>query len=116
MASIITRDSNVPTGVVMGQEIAGDSFGNAINTSSNMRNYLTGGNEEAIEMESKARVVFADLIVQSSVYDNRVPLNLLPSKKDQITIEHARKTYRYRHVLKLDGSTIGLGFNREKCF
>jgi hypothetical protein len=44
-----------------------------------------------------------------------VPLNLLPYKKDQITIEHARKTYRYRHVLKREDSTIGLVFNNERC-
>ncbi len=62
IASIITRDSNVPTGVVFGPEIGRDSFGNAINTSSNMRNYLMGGNEEQTEMEGQARVVNADLI------------------------------------------------------
>ena len=52
-------------------------------------------------------------IAQPVFFDNRVPLNLLPYKKDQITIEHARMTYRYRHVLKRNDSTIGLVYNNE---
>ena len=35
---------------------------------------------------------------------------MLPYKK---TVEHARKTYRFRHVLKRDDYTIGLVHNGE---
>ncbi len=63
--------------------------------------------------ESERLVVNSLSSSLSGNFDNRVPLNLLPYKKDQITIEHARRTYRYRHVLNRDDSTIGLVYNDE---
>jgi hypothetical protein len=113
MARIVRRDLNVQTSVVVGQEIVGDNFGNANNTSSNMRNYLTSGTQDMTVHRIQVRVVNADSIVSSGGCSNQVPLNLLPYQKVQIMIEDGRKTYRYRHVLEREDSTIGLAYNNE---
>jgi hypothetical protein len=106
---IVTMEANSQSSVTIGQESDEESLAIASNTSSNMRNYFqraTGA--MSLQQGCEAVVVNAAPIAQSGIFDNRVPLNLLPYKKDQITIEHAKMTYRYRHVLKQDDSTIGL--------
>jgi hypothetical protein len=81
--------------------------------SSNMMNYLTGGATEETVQENDRIVINDGTQSDLTGFDNRVPLNLLPYKKDQITIEHARKTYRFRHVLKRYDYTIGLVYSNE---
>jgi hypothetical protein len=112
--SIITRESEQPTNGPM--ESGGETLGNVGNTnhtSSNMTDYLTGGVRMLPVQEDLIMVVNEGTMSDQTGFDNRVPLNLLPYKKDQITIERARKTYRYRHVLKRDDYTIGLVYSQE---
>jgi hypothetical protein len=109
--SIITRESDHETGEGEIERMGMGTVANTGHTSSNMREYLTGGTRVIPVRESVASVVNAETISEQTSFDNRVPLNLLPYKKDQITINHARKTYRYRHVLRRNDSTIGLFYS-----
>ncbi len=111
---VVTRESNDKRMARVRDLLESESNESEINTSTNMRRFFTGGAEERqIQQDVQARNAIAGVGNQSVVFDNRVPLNLLPYKKDQITIEHARKTYRYRHVMKQNDSTIGLVYNNE---
>ena len=99
---IVTMEPNSQSSVMIGQESDEQSLAIASNTSSNMRNYFqraTGA--MSLQQGCEAVVVNAAPIAQSGILDNRVPLNLLPYQKDQITIEHARMTYRYTQPLVL---------------
>jgi hypothetical protein len=94
---------------MVGQESDDKSVAIASNTSSNMRNYLQRATGDmSLQQGCEAVVVNVAPIAQSGKFDYHVPLNLIPHQKDQSTIEHARMTYRYRHILKQDDSTIGL--------
>ncbi len=111
MTGIITTETRNWAGAMFRQQLEDESYANATSTSSNMRNYLSGGAPGMPVQESERLVVNSLSSSSSGNFDNRVPLNLLPYKKDQITIEHARRTYRCRHVLNRDDSTIGLAYN-----
>jgi hypothetical protein len=111
---VFTRESNDQRMAKVRDLLESESKESEIDPGNNMRRFFTGRAEERqIPQDVRARNAIAGVGNQSAVFDNRVPLNLLPYKKDQITIEHARKTYRYRHAMKQNDSTIGLVYNNE---
>ncbi len=72
-------EANSQSSVTIGQESDEESLAIASNTSSNMRNYFqraTGA--MSLQQGCEAVVVNAAPIAQSGIFDNRVPLNLLP--------------------------------------
>jgi hypothetical protein len=113
-----TKEADSCAGEVQDEDQDEDSSDRVESTSANMARFLTDRTREK-RVERVGEVVVANtpntVEQQLGVFDNRVPLSLLPYKKDQITIEHARKTYKYRHVLKRNDSTVGLVYNNESC-
>jgi hypothetical protein len=95
------------------QEAEERNVGTTNPASSNMRDCLTGDNRVVPVQENVAMVINEGTPSDQTGFDNQVPLNLLPYKKDHITIEHARKMYRFRHVLKRDDYMIGLVYSHE---
>jgi hypothetical protein len=112
-SSIITRESYHETGTMETEDTEERNVGTTNSASSNMRDYLTGSASVVHVQENTAVDINEGTLSDQTSFDNRVPLNLLPYKKDQITIEHARMTYRFRHVLKKDNYTIGLVYSQE---
>jgi hypothetical protein len=71
------------------------------------------GKEQVIEQVVVVEAANAPTSYQLGNFVNQVPLSLLPYKKDLIALEHARKTYKYRHVLKRNDSTVRLVYNNK---
>ena len=104
-------------GEVQGEDQDEERSDRAESTSANMAHFLTdtARGKRAEQVGDAELANTPNTIEQVDFFDNGVTLSLLPYKKDQITIEHARKTYKYRHVLKRNDSTVGLVYTNESC-
>ena len=89
------------------------TVGNTNHTSSNMMDYLIGGVRMVPVHENVAMVVNEGTMSDPTSFDNRVPLNMLPYKKDQITFELAGEVQRLVGRIR-NRVMVGLDIEREE--